>query len=118
MVFTTYGKNLIRDNLSSTVVAMAFGSSGSPNYTEATYISLGSEFLRLNIDSKDITKSTTVVFDTVVPTTDGIGSIFAEVGLFNTGTGSAGSVITRSVYPETEKTDIHEINYLYTIKIV
>ena len=116
MTVTINGKNWVMDQLGSYINYYQFGTAGSPRFTTPADTSLGSPILTKSITDKDRSRSQNLIVWTVIPTTEANGSVIAEVGLFNTSTGSG--MFARSVIPDTEKNDLIEISFGYSITVI
>jgi len=122
-MFLNQGKNNIRDLLVGSFVI------GSPSYAAvgsdgtnpvSTNTTLGSEINRTRrvFDSKNSAVTKQVEFEMILPSTEpsGIQPIFTrEIGIF---TGSpTGSIYSRSVFSEFEKTGDIEVQYIVAYRI-
>lgn len=116
MVATTDAKELLASflagNTQTAPTHVAFGTNATaPNSENAT---LTSEFARIATTEKPLSGQE-IQFTTIMPTTQGNGTTFKEIGLFNAS--SAGTMFVRSVFVDIDKTNTFEIQATFVVKI-
>ena len=116
MVLTTYAKELVASflagNAQTRPTHIAFGTNATaPNSEDAT---LTSEFNRITLTETSLTGNE-IQFTTIMTTAQGNGTTFKELGLFNAST--SGTMFTRSVFVDIDKTSSFEIQATIILKV-
>jgi len=117
MVFTTAGKNEIRNWLAGTTatapVAIAVGTSSTSASADDT--SLGGEVFRKTTSAN--TAPQLVTYEMLMSTLDATGSTLAEYGLFNSTSSGSGTMFVRNIFAPIEKTNSVEIQFEQRVEV-
>lgn len=116
MVLTTDAQELIASflagNSQTAPTHIAFGTNATaPNSEDAT---LTSEFNRIALTDTSLS-GREIQFTTIMTTVQGNGTTFKELGLFNNSTG--GTMFTRSVFVDIDKTSSFEIQATIILRV-
>ena len=117
-MFTTIGKNQVRNWLAGTTSTAPLAIAVGTTSTSATIndTALGGEVFRSAFDSTTISPQN-VDYEVVMATTDATTSTVTEMGLFNNTDSTSGDCFTRNTFAAITKTSSIEIQFDQRVEI-